>query len=323
MKTTLRIVSVLLAGLMLFSCSSPAPAETTTAATTTASTTVDDSQSNEPTNTGITLSYDPKSGDTTEESGETEVSLSVKNAYAVGDKIKITLPEGQHYVAFCLSKGNMEETILYLPKSTFTYTVQNIGTSYPPAMKSSKKSTITARIPTVEELTASRNLACNPADLEKNKNAYPHAITTNVHDKNNESNRLQFEARNAIDGFTQNKGHGGWPVQSWGPGNNMSAKDTFKLDFGRDVSITKIVIYIRADFPHDTYWDSCTVKFSDGTTQELSFKQTANAQEFEFDTAKVVSSITFTNFSKGTVSGSSNEWAAWMELQVFGSDIIG
>ena len=103
----------------------------------------------------------------------------------------------------------------------------------------------------------------------------------------------------------------------------MSAKDTFKLDFGRDVSITKIVIYIRADFPHDTYWDSCTVKFSDGTTQELSFKQTANAQEFEFDTAKVVSSITFTNFSKGTVSGSSNEWAAWMELQVFGSDIIG
>ena len=115
MKTTLRIVSVLLAGLMLFSCSSPAPAETTTA-----SATVDDSQSNEPTNTGITLSYDPKSGDTTEESGETEVSLSVKNAYAVGDKIKITLPEGQHYVAFCLSKGNMEETILYLPKSTFT-----------------------------------------------------------------------------------------------------------------------------------------------------------------------------------------------------------
>ena len=120
MKTTLRIVSVLLAGLMLFSCSSPAPAETTTDATTTASATVDDSQSNEPTNTGITLSYDPKSGDTTEESGETEVSLSVKNACAVGDKIKITLPEGQHYVAFCLSKGNMEETILYLPKSTFT-----------------------------------------------------------------------------------------------------------------------------------------------------------------------------------------------------------
>ena len=322
MKTTFKIAALLLSGLMLFACAAE-PAATTTAATTTAATTEDPAANQEPAAVGVTLTYDPKSGDTVEKSGENEVSISVKDAYAVGDKIKITLPEGQHYVAFCLSKGNVEETILYLPKSTFTYTVQNISQSYPAAMSSSRKSTITARIPTAEELAANRNLACNPADLETNKNVYPHAVASNVHNKTNETDRLHFEARNAIDGFTQNKGHGGWPVQSWGPGNNMSAKDTFKIDFGRDVSITKIVVYIRADFPHETYWNSCTVKFSDGTTQELTFKQTSNAQEFEFDSAKVVSSITFTNFSKGTVSGSDNQWAAWMELQVFGSDIIG
>ncbi|MGM9646912.1 MAG: hypothetical protein ACI3YH_02130 [Eubacteriales bacterium] len=318
MKTTLRIAAILLAGLMLFSCGSQsANGDTTTAAQTDASTT-EAPNDQDPALTGITLTYSPKSGDLTEATGDTSVELSVKDAYAVGDKIKITLPEGQHYVAFCLSEGNMEETILYLPKSTFTYTVQNISLSYPTAMKSARKSTITARIPTADELTASRNLACNPADLESNKNAYPHAITTNVHNKSNENDRLQFEARNAIDGFTQNTGHGGWPVQSWGPGSDCDAADTFKIDFGRDVSLTEIVIYLRADFPHDTYWDSCTVKFSDGTTQELTFTKTSKAQSFKLDSAVTTSSIVFTGFHK--VAGS--DWAAWMEVQAIGSDIL-
>ena len=99
----------------------------------------------------------------------------------------------------------------------------------------------------------------------------------------------------------------------------MSATDTFKVDFGRDVSLTEIVIYLRADFPHDTYWDTCTVKFSDGTTQELNFTKTANAQSFKLDAAVTTSSITFTGFNK--VAGS--DWAAWMEVQAIGSDIVG
>ncbi len=317
MKTTLRIVALLLSGLMLFSCAGQSADSVTTTAD--EASTTDAPENAPPASTEITLIYSPKSGDITEVTGDNSVELSIKDAYQVGDRIKITLPEGQHYVAFCLSEGNVEETILYLPKSTFTYTVQNISMSYPPKMSSERKSTITARIPTTEELTSSRNLACNPADLESNKNAYPHATTSNVHDKSNESNRLQFEARNAIDGFTQNTGHGTWPVQSWGPGSDCDASDTFKIDFGRDVSLTEIVIYLRADFPHDTYWDSCTVKFSDGTTQVLSFTKTADAQSFTLESAVTTSSITFTGFNK--VAGS--DWAAWMEIQAIGSDIVG
>lgn len=317
MKTTLRIVALLLSGLMLFSCAGQSADSVTTTAD--EASTTDAPENAPPASTEITLIYSPKSGDITEVTGDNSVELSIKDAYQVGDRIKITLPEGQHYVAFCLSEGNVEETILYLPKSTFTYTVQNISMSYPPKMSSERKSTITARIPTTEELTSSRNLACNPADLESNKNVYPHATTSNVHDKSNESNRLQFEARNAIDGFTQNTGHGTWPVQSWGPGSDCDASDTFKIDFGRDVSLTEIVIYLRADFPHDTYWDSCTVKFSDGTTQVLSFTKTADAQSFTLESAVTTSSITFTGFNK--VAGS--DWAAWMEIQAIGSDIVG
>ncbi len=317
MKTTLRIAALLLAGLMLYSCGSQAADTTTPAATTEASTTEAPPPS-DPVASGLTLTYKPKSGSAKEATGETSAEVSV-NSFKAGDKITVTLPEGQHYLAFCLADGAVEETILYLPKSTFNYTVQNVSVSYPDGVRNSRKIKITARIPSADELTASRNLACNPADLESNKNAYPHAITTNVHDKNNENNRLQFEARNAIDGFTQNNGHGYFPYQSWGPGSNMSTKDTLKIDFGREVSLTEIIVYLRADFPHDTYWDSCTVKFSDGSSQELTFTKTANAQSIKLDAAVTTTYITFTNFNK--VAGS--DWAAWMEVQAIGSDIVG
>lgn len=313
MKKTMQIAALLLAGLMLFSCGNKQPAESTTTTTTTAAPAPE-----EPADNALTLTYDPKSGSSKEATGETAVELNVTRAYKEGDKITVTLPEGQHYLAFCLAKDIVEETILYLPDSVFTFTAQNMTMSYPSDL-TQKKCTITARIPTVEELTASRNLACNPADLEKAKNVFPHATTTSVHDKTNETNRLHFEARNAIDGFTQNNGHGGFPVQSWGPASTMRKSDHFTVNFGRDVNLTEIVIYIRADFPHDTYWDSCTVTFSDGSTQVLSLKKTGNAQTFTLEVPVTTSSVKFNNFTK--VAGS--DWASWMEVELIGSDIIG
>lgn len=313
MKNFLRLSSVLLCALMLFSCGKTP--EVTTSATTPALTTTLDVQT-QPVDFTLTLSYTPKSGNAKEVTGEGAVELAVSRAYQAGDKITVTLPEGQHYLVFCMADGVMEETILYLPSSKFIYNVQNSSMSYPSDLTCGK-CTITARIPTAEELQQTRNLACNPADLETNKKAFPHATTSNVHNKGNETDRLHFEARNAIDGFTQNNGHGGFPVQSWGPGSNMSAKDNLKIDFGREVSLSKLCIFIRADFPHDTYWESCTVKFSDGSTMELNFTKTASGQEFALDNVKT-SSITFTNFKK--VAGS--DWASWMEVQAFGADIV-
>ncbi len=313
MKKTMQIAALLLAALMLFSCGNKQPAESTTTTTTTAA-----PEPEQPADNTLTLTYAPKSGSSKEASGENSVELNVTRAYKEGDKITVTLPEGQHYLAFCMAKDVVEETILYLPNSVFTFTAQNMTMSYPSAL-TQKKCTITARIPTVEELTASRNLACNPADLEKAKNVFPHAISSSVHDKTNETNRLHFEARNAIDGFTQNNGHGGFPVQSWGPTNSMRKSDHFTVKFGRDVSVTEFVIYIRADFPHDTYWDSCTVTFSDGSTQEISLKKTANGQTITLETPVVTSSVKFSNFNK--VAGS--DWASWMEVEVIGSDIVG
>jgi hypothetical protein len=315
MKKTMQITALLLAALMLFACGNKQSDDTTTT-TTTATTAAPTPE--EPVGGNLTITYDPKSGSAKDATGDNAVELTVTRAYKEGDKITITLPEGQKYLAFCMAKGVVEETILYLPNSVFTFTAQNMTMSYPSEL-TTKKCTITARIPTVEELTASRNLACNPADLEKAKNVFPHATSTSVHNKTNETDRLHFEARNAIDGFTQNNGHGGFPVQSWGPTSSMRKSDNFTVQLGRDVSLTKIVIYIRADFPHDTYWDSCTVTFSDGSTQEITLKKTANAQTIELEVPVTTSSVKFSNFNK--VAGS--DWASWMEVELIGSDIVG
>lgn len=57
-------------------------------------------------------------------------------------------------------------------------------------------------------------------------------------------------------------GHGEWPFGSWGIGVRTDARLTF--DFGREVEIDALTLYLRADFPHDAYWISGTVTLDDG-----------------------------------------------------------
>lgn len=319
MKRTFSLIALLLSALMLLPSCSSEDGDTTTAAPadSAAQTTVANGGEQEPAQTGLELVFKPSSGKAETVSGEDSIQYDIASGYKQGDNIKVTLPEGQHYLAVCLAKGKVKEAILYLPNSVFTYTAQNMSKSYPNVMGTTKCA-FTARIPTEEEITASRNLALNPADLEGAKVVFPHAITSSVHDKTNEDNRLQFEARNAIDGCTQNNGHGVYPFQSWGPTNTMNSSDYFTVDFGRDVSLTELKIYIRADFPHDTYWDSCTVIFSDGSSQEISLEKTGDAQSIVFDAPVTTSSIKFTSFNK--VAGS--DWASWIEVEAIGSDIV-
>jgi len=179
------------------------------------------------------------------------------------------------------------------------------------------KSRSDIRIPTLEELTKTHNLALNTCDLVTSTKFFPHATTTNVN-----NNDAEWQARNVIDGFTQNTGHGTYPLQSWGPKENLSRNDSITIDFGHDVLVSEIVISIRADFPHDGYWDTCRVYFSDGTYQELSIKGTAKAQKFTIAVdgeAKATSYVKFKNFEKA--DDSQGVWCAWMEVNVNGTEI--
>ena len=102
---------------------------------------------------------------------------------------------------------------------------------------------------------------------------FPHASTNSV-----SRSLYDFAARNAIDGGTQNSHHGVWPYQSWGP--QLRTDLWWKLDLGRPVELDKIRLMIRADFPHDSYWKSADVEFSDGSHLPIQISSSAEFQRF-------------------------------------------
>jgi len=153
-----------------------------------------------------------------------------------------------------------------------------------------------------------RNVALNPDDVQGYARSWPHASS------NSEYHGMPaFAARNAINGKTQNKGHGG-KFPSWGPDKLKGL--WWKVDFGRLVEIDKLVLYIRADFPHDDFWHSATIEFSDGSRESIKIEKTAEPQEFRFD-KRVVSSLRLTDLTEAEPLG----WCALTEVQVWGKDI--
>lgn len=310
MNKLIKIISVsMLAVMLLTSCTGETenPEDTTTTTTTgeeeTPTVTYLDNYDE---NAEISLSYNG-----TTETANGSVELEVTSALKTGKKIEITIPETQHFIAVTIAKGVLEESIVYVENGKFEYKIGSFARAYP---SMTGGVTITARIPTLEELKGTHNLALNTCDLVDAKKVFPHASTTNVH-----NNDAEWAARNIIDGFTQNNGHGEYPYQSWGPGSAVSRTDNVTIDFGHDVCVQQLVIYIRADFPHDGYWDECRVTFSDGTYQDIQLEKTAKGQKITINGDVTTSSLKFSRFTKA--ADSTGDWCAWMEVQVMGHEI--
>ncbi len=252
-----------------------------------------------------------------EATGRGYAILNVPEMYSSKQGVRITLPEGERYVAVCLS-SKLGENIVYCPDGVFEYKFPTkMGNLFPSALDESKNTVyianvISARIPTDDELTETRNLAENVYDLKDNKTSYPHAATNSVAD----NNAAQYEARCAIDGFTANQGHGTYPVQSWGPEKSAMAKNELTVDFGRTVKADALEIIIRCDFPHDTWFTGADVTFSDGTVEHIDLYKTDEAMVFDLG-GRETSSVKLSNFT--TANG---EWAAITEFRVIGSDIV-
>ncbi len=239
--------------------------------------------------------------------------LNVPTKYRVGDKISIVLPEGEKYVWVSLT-SKMGESLIYVPNGVYTYEITAdiaVNSSY--TMNGSNKmaysnNVITARLATDEELKETRNIAFNSYDIVSATDSYPHAHSNDVH-----NNQAEFAARNAIDGFVFNEGHGTFPTQSWGPSQN-NANAYFAIDFGREVLVSELSLLLRADFPHDDHYVSATVEFSDGSTQEISLRRTSEAQVYDIEDT-VTTSIKLKNLEKG-----GSQWAGFMEVEVYGHE---
>jgi hypothetical protein len=244
--------------------------------------------------------------------------LAFDHAYLPGDHIVVRAPRR---VAVRLD-GNFSECLLYLADSSpekFDFEIpygrneQQTGSAYAPESFSGRSHRVEARVLTQKERTGYRNLALNPCDAvlpeDAPAQAFPHSSTNSY-----ARNLFDFAARNAIDGVEQNGHHGVWPYQSWGPEQRLDL--WWKLDFGRPVELDKIGLMIRADFPHDSYWKSAQIEFSDGSRLPIQITSFAGLQEFHFSRRKV----SWFRIAKLAPEDPA-KWCALIEVEAWGHDL--
>lgn len=228
-----------------------------------------------------------------------------------GDRIRIS---GAQHLALRIGPG-MPQAMLYAPDAAVEYVVPCTtsaarpgATPYPPQAFADEPPQITARPVTRRELDAYRNLAANPYDLGDAATQFPHASA-------NSQCRHEpvFAARNAIDGCLRNDHHGGWPFQSWGPEKQKEL--WWQVDFGREVEVDRVTLYLRADFPHDKYWRRATLVFSDGRRQPLALEKTAQPQTVTFPPHKTTS-LRLADLASDEPLG----WCALTEFEAWGRD---
>lgn len=172
------------------------------------------------------------------------------------------------------------------------------------------KHLLCARMAKDFEINAYRNLAVNVCDQHHLKNCYPHA-TANVETRG----ESVFAAQNAIDGITVNSCHGEWPYQLWGI--NMQEDAKIRLEFGRKVEIDMIILYTRADFPHDNWWKSVNFTFSDGSVLEMKMEKSQQPHEIEFASKQ----ICWIEMDRMVKSEEPSPFPALTQIEVYGREM--
>lgn len=201
---------------------------------------------------------------------------------------------------------------VYITKEEVRFSVpfNDRKTGYSPKAFFGNMHLLSAREATPEEVASYKNLAYNVYDEHGDTGCYPHA-TANVETRNEPS----FFARCVIDGVRENSSHGFWPYCSWGIDRRDDAE--IKIDFGRNIKTDKMALVIRADFPHDSWWDEGTFEFSDGTSLTVPLTKTATPQFFTFP-EKTISWIKLNNLIKNQEDPS--PFPALSQWEVYGTE---
>ena len=231
------------------------------------------------------------------------VELRPRRAFEKGDRIRV---QGATHVALRVTP--MPEAIVTCPDGVLEFPIPFDRAARAYDRLDAKRTRITARAASPAELAAERNLALNPYDTASSK-AFPHATTNNVC-----RDDPVFAARNAIDGVANAKGHGAWPHQSWGP----DKKDGlwWRVDLGREVAVSRLCVVLRADVPHDAFFEKATVLCSDKSKQVIQFKPAGGKQTFDLGGRKVTW-LELRDLPKPA------KWAAITEIEVWGREASG
>lgn len=203
---------------------------------------------------------------------EQELNLVLNRIYQRGDHIILSDIKAPCYLGVQIDDV-LGEALIYVTENEIMYTIpfDEKKVCYSPKSFGGVLHILTARYVRQEEVIGCRNLALNVMDQHEFRGYYPHA-SANVETRG----ESVFAAHNAIDGIKCNTSHGEWPYGSWGINQRKDA--AIKIDLGRVVEVNQLIIYIRADFPHDSWWTQVTVTFSDGTSMKYSLEKTRKAQ---------------------------------------------
>ncbi len=212
--------------------------------------------------------------------GEDEVYLVYQGEFQEGSQIVV---EGEKNSFVVLQLDDvLGEELVFLKEGSLNFQIPfgEKRVCYSPRSFIGERHLITVRKARAEEINSYRNLARNRYDQHKDTGCFPHA-TANVETRG----EAVFAARNAIDGWKANDYHGEWPYGSWGINRNPDA--VICVNFGREILADKLVIYLRADFPHDSWWKEITIQFSDGTTITCQLEKTGKGQEICFEKKRI------------------------------------
>lgn len=233
--------------------------------------------------------------------------------YQKGDFLEITCDETPCYI-YAQLEETLSPTLLYLPDRTWKFyplledqeRKASVDTSF-----SSSRHCIFVRKAFMHEIKNYQNLSFNSHDQKEFYGVFPHA-TANVETRN----EAVFFAKNAVDGKYANQSHGSYPFTSWGINQQSDAELT--IDFGRKVEIDWVRVLFRGDFPHDSYWTSVTIEFSNGNEKIFNTTNSLLFQDFHFDKT-ITTYIKIKNLIK---ANDLSPFPALTQIEVYGKNCL-
>ena len=244
-----------------------------------------------------------------ENSGLNEANLVYTREYCPGDRIVLECSRKNCYVWLQLDDA-LGKCLVYLTDDViYEIPFGDKRLNLSPKVFYGNKHLLTVKEACDYEVKAYRNLAINVYDQHGKPSCYPHA-SANVETRG----EAVFAAKNAIDGVTANNSHGEWPYASWGINRRDDA--TFRIEFGRAVEVDKVVLYTRADFPHDNWWTSVTLTFSDGDVMEVELEKNSLPHIIPMK----VKRIEWVELSKLIKSEDPSPFPALTQIEVYGRD---
>ncbi len=243
-----------------------------------------------------------------------EIDVRYNGEYEEGDKWRIELCDSD-FMKLALDP-TMAESIIYVPDRIFEFKIPfgaERTACYDKEAFSGESHRVKVSEPDNAEIYAERVISLNSHDRRHVGKYFPHADANFV----TRESPCFFE-RNTIDGVCQNENHGNYPYHSWGGGLREDLE--LYIHFGCEVLVKDIILYLRADFPHDTYWKEMDIEFSDKTVVHANFIGTKEGQRVEFPEKKT-EYVKLTGLKQQRLEDGSLSFAALSQIEVIGNYI--